>query len=177
MYPIEVTPLAPTDAEELARRLIAGEELAASNFPRSAAAIAEAADYVPFYIHHIARCLKLTGRDAEPDQVADAVSEQLVDANDPWQLRHYRERISTYYPHDEPVVILLLDALSVADVPRSVAVLLTELKSQSQFDDRDQLLDLLRRMERDHYVRRTPEGTYQFRFPLIRRWWRLDRGL
>jgi hypothetical protein len=43
--------------------------------------------------------------------------------------------------------------------------------------DRDDLLRLLRLMDADHYLVRDIDGGYRFRFPLIRRWWKLDRGL
>lgn len=42
---------------------------------------------------------------------------------------------------------------------------------------RDDLLRLLRLMDADHYLIRDTDGGYRFRFPLIRRWWKLDRGL
>ena len=32
-------------------------------------------------------------------------------------------------------------------------------------------------LQRDHYVIQQPDGTYRFRFPLIQRSWRLQRGL
>lgn len=32
-------------------------------------------------------------------------------------------------------------------------------------------------LERDHYLKRDREGLVQFRFPLIRRWWKLNQGL
>jgi len=43
--------------------------------------------------------------------------------------------------------------------------------------DRDTVLRLLRLLDANHYVARDPDGKYRFRFPLIRRWWRVDRGL
>ncbi|XZE17960.1 hypothetical protein SH449x_003241 [Pirellulaceae bacterium SH449] len=36
---------------------------------------------------------------------------------------------------------------------------------------------VLGRLSADHYLSRDTKGGYRFRFPLIRRWWRLDRGL
>jgi hypothetical protein len=32
-------------------------------------------------------------------------------------------------------------------------------------------------MQRDHYLEQDADGRFGFRFPLIRRWWRLDLGL
>jgi hypothetical protein len=40
-----------------------------------------------------------------------------------------------------------------------------------------QLIDLLRLMEQDHYLSRDANGSCRFRFALLRRWWRLARGL
>ena len=177
MYPIEVTPLAPADGEELARRLIAGESLICADVNASAAAIASQADYVPFYIHHIARCLKMSARRADPQCVAEAVAGQLVDPNDPWELAHYRDRLAGYYGERADLVRLMLDELSVADRPLGVHLLFERIKAQRPFDDRDLLLRLLRLAECDHYVSRDPDGKYSFRFPLVKRWWRLDRAL
>ena len=116
--------------------------------------------------------------DATPENAAAVVAANLVDANDPWQLLHYRERIATYYPDNEGTVALILDHLAVAQGTTALSELLTMLKGASQFDDRERLLQLLTLMERDHYLKRDIEdGRYQIRFPLIRRWWKLYRGL
>jgi hypothetical protein len=32
-------------------------------------------------------------------------------------------------------------------------------------------------MSQDHYLSRAENGKYQFRFPMIRRWWKIDRDL
>lgn len=102
-----------------------------------------------------------------------------MDANNPWELAHYRDRIRDYYPQadDGQLVQRVLDELSVTAEPQSVASLLQAFKSATGVADRDRLLRILRLMERDHYLARTPQGLYAFRFPLIRRWWKLDRGL
>ena len=105
------------------------------------------------------------------------MASQLVDANDPWELLHYRERIPIYYRDDQKTVALVLDQLAVQESTASVNELLAMLKSTSPFDDRERLLRLLSLMERDHYLKRDEAGRYQFRFPLIRRWWKLNRGL
>jgi hypothetical protein len=177
MYGVEVTPLGDEHARELAANLIEGEQIESSNLARVVAKIAREGDCFPFYIHHIVRCLKTSGRKATPKVVADVVSDQLTDANDPWELEHYRTRIRDYYPKEEDVVLALLDALAVQKVPSSLADLFAAVKSQLSFDDRNRLQELLRLLERDHYLKRAKDGNYHFRFPLIQRWWKLDRGL
>lgn len=177
MATVDVPPLTEKDAASLASLLIVGEALKSPDTAVAAAAIAREADCFAFYIHHIVRGLKLLEWDANPENVAKVVATHLMDANDPWQLIHYRERISTYYPSDQKEVSLILDELAATKEKASVAELLAMLKGASQLDDRERLLRLLTLMERDHYLKRDETGTYSFRFPLIRRWWKLNRGL
>ena len=177
MAAIDVPPLSEPDAAKLARLLIEGEALASDDKVAAAAAIAREADCFPFYIHHIVRALKIRGLRATPDTVAQVVASQLVDANDPWELLHYRERIPIYYGEDQKAVFLILDELTAPRSPASVNELLAMLKAASTFDDRERLLRLLSLMERDHYLIREPDGQYRFRFPLICRWWKINRGL
>lgn len=179
MFAVEVTPLAPSDAEALARALIEGEQLKTSDIAEAAAAIAHEVDCFAFYVHHIVGGLKLDELPAEPRTIQELVARQLVDPNDPWELAHFRTRIDIYYKNirDAKLVRLILDHLAIDEHPHSVTALVNAINAQShEFDDRDNLLRVLRLMERDHYLSRTPEGEYQFRFPLIRRWWKLDRG-
>ncbi len=180
MFPITVPPLAPADAEELARRLIAGEGLSGDTHATAAAAetIAREADYVPFYIHHVVRALQRSQRSATPQHAEEVVAEHLVEAADPWELRHYATRIAAYYPGRERLVELILDELACAGAGTllSVSELLSRLQAQQPVD-RTPLLDLLRLMERDHYLVRDTDGRLRFLFPLVGRWWKLDRGL
>jgi hypothetical protein len=177
MAAVDVPPLTDEDAVDLAKRLIEGESLRSPDVVLAARSVAVEADCFPFYVHHIARGLKLGGLEATPENVAKVVSSHLLDANDPWELLHYRERISTYYPDDERTVCLILDQLTVKQATVAVDDLLVMLKGASTFDDREHLLRLLSLLERDHYLQRAGNGQYQFRFPLIRRWWKINRGL
>ena len=177
LAPFDVPPLERADAALLASRLIEGEALKVPDVAAASVAIAEHADGFAFYIHHIVRGLKQKALDATPSTVAQVVAAHLVDPNDPWQLLHYRERISTYYPKDEKVVCHVLDHLAAKPEPASANELLSMLKGVCPFDDRERLLKLLSLMARDHYLQPSEDGRYQFRFPLIRRWWKLHRGL
>ena len=174
---IEVPPLSRPHAEALARELITGEGLVSANLDESAATLAREGDCFPFYIHNIVRSLKRAGSTASPEAVVDCVQEQLVDPNDPWELGHFRSRIPSYYPGQQALVSGVLDVLAHEEGCLDLSELLSAIKAQMPFDDRDGLIAVLRLLERDHYLRRDRQGRYGFRFPLIRRWWRLDRGL
>ncbi len=177
MLAIEVPPLDDADAITLATQLIGGESLESPDVASAAAALAHAADCFPFYIHHIVKALKITGLAANPANVAKIVASHLVDAKDPWELLHYRTRIPNYYLNDQKSVLLLLDQLATQADAASVNGLLAMLKGASGFDDRERLLHVLSLMERDHYLKRDDGGGYRFRFPLISRWWKINRGL
>jgi hypothetical protein len=177
-FSIPVPPLDPGPARELAARLIEGEGIRSSSLPETAEAVARLADRFPFYIHHIVKALKQSGSKATPDAVERIVSRQLLDASDPWELTHYRERISIYYGREhEPAVLGILDGIAEREHPVSINDLLTELKGTGALDDRERLIDLLRLIEQDHYLSRDDDGRYRFQFPLLQRWWRLSRGL
>jgi len=179
MYAIEVTPLEPDDAVSLARELLNGESLKPIDIDKSAATIASEADYFPFYIHHIVAGLRLNQIAPEPDNIRTLVRRQLTDANDPWELGHFRKRIPIYYSVEKDAVLVttLLDHLAECEEFVSVAQLLNAVQMQGALVNRDDLIRVLRLMERDHYLQRNDDGLYQFRFEMIKRWWKLDRGL
>ena len=135
------------------------------------------------YIHHVVAGLRLEQTIATPASIRRHIESQLVNAADPWQLTHYRTRLPTYYPNpdDTRKVTAILDALatnSTPENPLSINQLLQlappHINGQH---DREDLLRLLRLMDADHYISRNTSGGFHFRFPLIQRWWKLERGL
>lgn len=175
MYKVDVPPLSPQDAQDLAQRLIEGEALQTEAPEQLAQTIAVAADHCPFYIHHLVE--ELCQR--RPDtSIADIVDACMMADNDPWDLRHYRDRIDTYYlPGERPFVLHLLDVLATAKTPLAFDALFDRLKAQIQTEDSETVRHVLRLLQDDHYLTRHCDGTWQFRFAIIQRWWRLERGL
>lgn len=177
LYAVEVGPLDPERGKELAVRLLRGEGLENAHLDEAATLISQQADHFPYYIHHLVKRLKLDCREATPSFIEAIVRSQLVDSRDPWELRHYLERITTYYGHNERLVLAILDALAVKEYPLSQDELITEAKSVGVFEEKETARKVLKLLEQDHYVRRNETGRYNFRFELIRRWWKLERGL
>lgn len=76
----------------------------------------------------------------------------------------------------------ILDDLSVSDEPRPWDWFLRSLSTQrvpklaTIPEQKDWLLDLLRRLELDHYVTRLESG-WVFKYRLIKDWWGMTRGL
>jgi hypothetical protein len=179
-FSFEVQPLESASAHELIEKLLTGENIPIEHPEAVVIAIAQAADCFPFYIHHIVKALKLSGKEATADTVELILNHQLLDANDPWELNHYRTRVPIYYGSDDEAVVLgILDGVAARSEPVSFGDLLNELKGMGILAERDRerLLKLLKFVEQDHYLGRNTEGHYQFRFPLLKRWWILSRGL
>lgn len=183
LYSVTIAPLAPLDAEALASDLLRGEGIYCASIEDATTAIAKEVDYFPFYIHHVVAGLRIEQLPGTVENIRDFVNRQLVDASDPWQLAHYRTRLSTYYPDDNDGndVACILDVLAstnnLADSHSVEDILAEAFNRGCSIKDRNSLLRLLRLMDADHYLSRDTVGGYRFRFPLIRRWWKLDRGL
>jgi len=70
-----------------------------------------------------------------------------------------------------------LDVVAAAEAPIALEAIRRGVSSRMVFDDRELLLRLLDLLQKDHYFERDTDGSYAFRFPLVRRWWRFDRSL
>lgn len=175
MKTVDVPPLSAADAQELARRLLEGESIVTDGLQATAQAIATAVDCIPYFIHHIVDHLVQEDDTVNIAMVDEVVNSYLIDAQDPWDLRYYRERIDTYYANDEKQLVLnLLDILAVTNQPLPFDELFNRLQSQLSNADRERARDVLTLIQQDHYISLQPEG-YYYRFPLIQRWWQMQR--
>jgi hypothetical protein len=127
---------------------------------------------------HWKTLLKWTyGKKVNPAIITAFVDDCLTDSQDIWHMSHYRKRIDVYYESDKrPFVLNLLDILAVANQPLQFNDLFNRLKSHVITEDSEMVRDVLTLLQRDHYVSQKSDG-YRFRFSLIRRYWRLHRGL
>src|SRR6185369_9566416 len=141
-------------------------------------AIARGVDCVPFYIHHLVDQMKQRKCAANAATAGQIIASFLMDKHDRWDLQHYRNRIDTYYGTSERISALnLLDILCTAESPLLFDDLFNLLKTRQTTGDDEAVTRVLGLLERDHYVARQSNGAYSFRLQLIRRWWRLDRGV
>lgn len=186
MRAVEIPPLAQPDAVHLALELLRGEGLDGAQAVAAAERIARDLDGVAYYIQHVVAKLADEGAAATPDAASGIIANALTDADDPWQLDHYRSRLGSYYGKQAAATRALLDRLADQG-PLGLTDLHDALLLDFQPDndttrtlcgaDREPLRRLLKLMQRDHYLAQDADGRFGFRFPLIRRWWRLDLGL
>ncbi|MFB2837493.1 AAA family ATPase [Floridanema evergladense] len=175
MKTVDVPPLSADDADELARRLLEGEGIQTEEPQLTSQAIANSVDGIPYFIHHIVDHLVAEDLEANPAIVDEIVNSYLIDPQDPWDLRYYRERINNYYTDEEKQLVLtLLDILAVTDQPLPFDELFNRLESQLVNADREKTRDVLTLIQQDHYIYLQPNG-YYFRFSVIQRWWKKQR--
>lgn len=178
MTVVDVPPLSSNDAQELTRRLLEGEGIQTDDLKEVARAITARVDCIPFFIHHVVDELAQRSGMADVAAVGEIIDACLTDSHDPWHLCYYHERIGTYYALDErPFALNLLDVLSVADRSLPFDGLFNLLKSRLVTEDSEMARHVLTLLQRDHYVVQQTDGAFRFRFPLIQRSWRLQRGL
>lgn len=175
---VRIGPLAPPDAVFLARCLLLGGRIETDDDMDVASTMAEATDGVPYFLHHVAAEASRRGGVLTAGGVADIRQAALTDPDDPWHLRHYRERISRYYGADPDLVLHLLDAYALADGPLDVEALAAGVASVpiDGLPSRDELVRLVESLESDNYLTRRGNAD-EFAFRLLRDAWRSMRRL
>ena len=176
---ITVGPIRTDHAMFLAECLLLGTRVNPVDAHLIAPAIAAAAENVPYYIQHLVAACVTAWRDTRllprPDQIEDLVTAAIEDPTDPWDLRHYRDRLTNYYGPDAGAIAKLLDVYAHASGPLGVDEALALLRAEgSAITDRDQLVSFIERLELDHYLVRDTDAD-QFASSLIQRAWRTMR--
>jgi len=178
MRTVEVLPLNPTDGTTLARLLVEGESLSCvASSLECAAVIARAAGHFPFYIHSLVARLASEGGRVGEESIERSLQSLLTDSNDPAHFHYYRERIQTYYsPAEEAIALAALDVLCDRNEPLKSGELLNLIRHQITDASSEQMRDVINLLGRDHYVNRSDDGRWGFRYEIVRRWWQIERG-
>ena len=169
-------PLDHDDAIELAARLIEGAGLEVVDRSEAAESLATSTGDVAFYIHRLISRMPKGEVDAEA--IDRCLTRELPDADNDWDLDHYRTRLAKYYPddNDEEIALAVLDSLAVSPDPIPFKELARQVRSKVTTED-EKIRSVLKLLLKDHYLERDEQGRYAFRLEIIRRWWFLDRGL
>ncbi len=175
MYVQDVPPLSPKNATDLARRLLEGENISTPDIQGTAVFIADELNYIPFYIHHLITKAKLRGGSVDIAAIKAVIADSLNDPLNPWKMQHYGDRIKTYYKDSQYLyAVNLLDILAVADQPLVFDELFNRLKQDSETQDKEIARDVLRLLQKDYYLQKGDLG-FQFRYPLIQKYWKSSR--
>jgi hypothetical protein len=188
MEKIEIGPLTPEHASTLVRNALDEEEIECDSQDSVVKHLVELTDGVPFYILRVISRLAISEETATPSTVESEIKRHLTSTSDPWEMEHFRERLNIYYNRQltdadgklieaASVAKALLNNIAVATEPQSIDRCYAELKSKMRFQNRDEVIQLLKSLAMDHYLQRDDDGRYRFRFPLVQKWWILAEGL
>ena len=180
--------MTPEYASDLARDLLAKEEINCDSPAAVVEQLVRLTDRVPFYIHRVVSKLAISEGAVTPETVESEIKKCLTADSDPWEMEHFRQRLKIYYRGTlqdvngaaiatASIAKTLLNNLAVAAEPQSIDQCNADLKSKMPIENRDVVIELLSSLAKDHYLERDEDGRYAFRFPLVQRWWILAEGL
>jgi len=176
---IAVGPIRSDHATYLAECLLLGSGTLTTDRHAVAQAIAGAAEGVPYYIQHLVAAARnhwhTESEIPDPPLIAHLVTDAVENPYDPWDLRHYRDRLTQYYGEDAPTIAKLLDIYAYSDQPLSVEAVMMRVNSEGiPIADHAELVAFIERLVLDHYLVRAAD-TDRFYSPLIQRAWRAMR--
>jgi hypothetical protein len=171
-----VPPMSDTDTRLLAHKLADCLTHAPADKDAIAERAASAIGGFPYHLHHVFDRLDQLGRPAALDDVGHAVDELVFADNDPAHLSYNVERIETYYePADQPVALATLDAVATSDKPVAMEELVNLVRLKLPTTTETHVKDMCLLLRQDHYLSLGDSRRYDFRWPLVKRWWRENR--
>ena len=174
MLGIDVPPLLEADAVYLAGELLRNESIECDDRDAVAQAIATEVDHVPYYIHHTVHLLR-SRRHPEGDEVDTSHVEALVkdaveNPLDPWELKHYLDRIPVYYDGRADLARAILDVVATSPEPLRLDALQQAIGAFLEPPPPEGTRALLDLLCKDYYLT-TANGGYRFLRSLVRRAW------
>lgn len=188
MQKVALLPLDPAPAKEMAHYHLKKELGIPEVDEKLIECIALHCDFIPFYIEKLVRRLTTYDATITVSLVDQEIASILTDANDDWELEHFRSRLGTYYKGDitdtndrkikrSAIAKSILNHCAVSSSPQSINQCYQTVKSSYSIDNRDLIIATLNNLVKDHYLQRNEQGNYRFYFSLVQRWWLLAEGL
>ncbi len=174
MKPVAPGPLAAADGVAFAAQMLQARGVEGDD--GCAEEIATLVGHVPFYIESFVDGLR-TGEEIRREDLEGRLAERLTDEDDDWDLPHYAARLHRYFGQKEKMALAVLDHLAREEAPASNGEIFEAVKAAEVGGDLEDLRKLLKLLHRDHYLEKDRDGRWAFRLAIVRRWWRLDRGL
>ena len=185
---VALLPLNENAAQEMTQFHLTKEGLIAHPETNLVESISYQCDCIPFYIEKLIRRLTVREQKISEALIDQEIAYILTDANDDWELEHFRSRLSTYYKgvifdtnereiKKSAIAKAILNYCAVSAEPQSIDACYRAVKSSYSIDDRDMIITLLKNLVKDHYLLRDEQGRYRFCFSLVQRWWLLAEGL
>jgi hypothetical protein len=170
-----VPPMSWDDSLSLSMKLVNSLAQPPAEPAALATALAREVGGFPYHLHHTADWMDQLGRPAVVSDVSAGIDALVLADNDPAHLGYNVERIKTYYDAEIiPVAFTILDALAAADKPLGLVEITNLVHHKMPEIDENVVQDTCGLVRHDHYLTLTKAG-YEFRWPLVKRWWRENR--
>ena len=179
MLSLTVPPLAPGDTRKLAGALLQETRAAPADIPELASRIASEVGGFPYYVHHVVDQIHQLPRQPGLQDVSSAVDSLIYDSHDPANFNYYVNRLSSYYSKDDrSLALVVLDTIAGQTAPTTISGLVNLCRHRVPSLAGERLRELLTVLAQDHYLepRQCASGVaYDFRWPLVKRWWKETR--
>jgi len=173
----EVPALEEQYSRQLALGLLAGEHINTTDNEVVSSEIAKASCFIPYFTHHIVTEMRRRGTGISSGTASEIVHGCIRQADDPWHLNHYHDRLKTYYSKlEQPIAESILDVLAAANEPLTTNEVYKLVQSKMNVSDKIVFLKVMRLLELDHYITKAAAGTICFKVELIKEWWQTLRG-
>jgi len=166
LWSVTVGPLGRTDAVTLAARLLLG--IGVEPTPSLVADIVRETSAIPFYIQAVVDQFRY-----HPKLDVTSIINECI-ASDLWHTSHYDTRLSEYYgPEREHHARAVLDVVAVCEEPLDIETIRGRMvaKDSDLALTRDELLKLIDKLEKDHYLVREGNAD-RISSPLLAKIWR-----
>lgn len=173
-----VDAIAHEDAAYLAQCLMLGAGVVPVDDAVVARRIATAAEDVPYYVQQIVFALSKRRAMVLAEHVDGVVAAALTDPNDPWNLRHYVQRLEPYYGVDHAeTVATVLDRFAASINPLDADEIRGDpaVAGLDPPPPRARIVQWIEKLEQDHYLERVDVTRSRWRSELLRRAWRAGR--
>jgi len=169
MFDFILDPLTDKNAFYLAQCFNKGCELDLSE--SEMLSICQLGENIPYYIDALFSIIRYE------KNIEKAYNTILDDPNNKFEFKHFYERITLHYPNKEDS-FLILNFLSKEKNPKTEAEILNYLSSEKVIS-RATLIDELDRLRTDDYLLRRikeEQRVYQFKYEILRKWWKINKS-
>ena len=180
MLSLTVPPMAHRDTSDLAAALLEATRAARTQIPDLASRIASEVGGFPYHVHHVVDQLDQLRRPPTLEDVSSAVDSLVYDSHDPANFNYYVDRLSSYYAdHERSLALVVLDTMAGLSSPVPVPELLNLCRHRDPSLADELLREVLTVLAKDHYIepRKCAGGAaYDFRWQLVKKWWKERRS-
>lgn len=177
MYPEEVSALSESDTTYLAEKLLLDNLVPPPNNAATLAHyMAQVTEGFAYYVHHIADRLRAKNLPLTTEGIDIAMDSLINDPMDAADFKDYAVRLQRYYePKDSILAHMILNLLADSNKPLNLDTISNLIRSQKPETADDTMRDVVNLLRSDHYLARTTEKTYLFRWKFIKSWWQENR--